>query len=196
MKTQGIATPMNHPTASAEVADAAMVKRHYWMRDDFDHLMGLLPAKDAECGRSAGASLSYPKTTKGACRELRLRGLEASPPVLDYFIKEGTVVPERTGRKYRWHRNHIDLLAEELNTHEIWTVHTCFCWTANLRFGQCVKAFRVATARYGLDFCLNFNPDGLVVVIEPGANPNDYAYIRFFPRGARLEMTDAAREAP
>lgn len=182
-------------SATAEFAFADTVKRHYWLRDDFDHLMELLPAGHREQGDWAGSSLSYPKTTKGACRELRLRGLDASVPVLNYLIKQGTVAPERTGRNYHWHRSNIDLVAEELNAQEIWTAQTYFCRAANLNFGQCVKAFCVAAARFGLEFSPTVNPAELVVIIEPGPVPMDYATIRFLPAGTPLQVAEAAREA-
>lgn len=159
-------------------------KRHYWLRDDFNHLMSLVPAnliKSAHDHR-IGSSLTYPKTTAGACYELILRGIDASVPRLNYLIKQRIVMPCRTDRNYGWDQEQIDRAAEHLNQNKLWMPHTHFCQLMNLRFGQCVKAYRVAAARYALPFCFGFDMRNLAACIEPASESDDFARIRFYPR--------------
>lgn len=170
---------------------------HYWLREDFDHLIGLLPGKDHEFpgDRSRSVSLIYPKTTEGAFRELRMRGFDCDGMDLWRLAADGIVQPKGarpaitwTGEDWlEWSKEDIDAAAEWLYEHCKWNSWTHFCWTANLRYGQCVKAFRVAAARYGLAFSMGFDVLGLVTVIEPPENPDDYAYVRFFPKGMKVE---------
>jgi len=185
-------------------------KRHYWVREDFDHLIGLLPAADFPFPNSENSSsaLVYPKSTEGAFRELRLRGLECDGPLLEQLVQEGIVAP-KTGhamvvddqnnvdyvpstRILLWSQEAIDAAAEWLYQNGRWGSWTHFCWVCNLRFGQCVKAHRVAAARYDLGSGISFDPLGLVTVIEPPEDPDDYAYVRFFPQGTKVQPQEAA----
>ena len=78
-------------------------KHHYWLREDFDYLMDLvsqIERKAVEAApavnydpRAMGSSLSYPKTTEGAHRELRLRGLKCDAATLS-SSKFGDVRPK------------------------------------------------------------------------------------------------------
>lgn len=170
---------------------------HYWLREDFDHLIGLLPGKDHEFpgDKSRSVSLIYPKTTEGAFRELRLRGFDVDGMDLWKLAAEGIVRPKGarpgitwTGEDWlEWSKEDIDAAAEWLYENGKWNSWTHFCWTGNLRYGQCVKARRVAAARYGLGFTIGFDVLGLVTVIEPPENPDDYAHVRFFPMGTKVE---------
>ena len=40
-------------------------------------------------------------------------------------------------------------------------------------------------------FLVGFDVLGLVSVIEPATDPDEYAYIRFFPQGTKLEPKEA-----
>jgi len=180
-------------------------KRHYWVREDFDHLMGLLPAADHESpgSRKSSTSLTYPKNTEGAFRELRLRGLHVDGIYLWQLAEKGIVQPAGarpgmtwTGEDWlEWSKEDIDAAAEWIyaNDETKWSSWTHFCWVNNLSFGQCVKASRVAAARYGLGLSLSFDVLGLVTVIEPAEDPDDYAHIRLFPKGTVVEPQEAAK---
>jgi hypothetical protein len=178
----------------------AISKRHYWIRDDFDHLMGLLPGGDHEFpgDRKSSSSLVYPKNTEGAFRELRLRGLNCDGITLWNLVAAGTVRPEGaregmtwTGEDYlEWSKEDIDAAAEHLYENQSWNSWTHYCWVNNLSFGQCVKAFRVACARFNLPFSLGFDPVGLVSVVEPADDTADFGYIRFFSKGVKLEAME------
>ena len=176
-------------------------RRHYWLREDFDHLMGLLPGKDHEFpnDRNSSSSLFYPKSTEGAFRELRLRGFDCDGMDLWKLAANEVVHPAGaspvmtwTGTDYlEWSKEDIDAAAEWLYEHGKWNSWTHFCWVSNLRYGQCVKARRVAAARYGIGFAMSFDVLGLVTVIEPPENPDDYAFVRFFPKGMEVEPVEA-----
>lgn len=174
-------------------------KRHYWVREEFDHLMGLLPGRDHEFPgeRKSSTSLVYPKNTEGAFRELRLRGLDVDGIYLWQLAEKGHVQPKGarpnmvwTGEDYlEWSKEDIDAAAEWIyeNDHLRMSPWAQFCWVNNLSYGQCVKAYRVAAARYRLGFTLSFDPLGMVTLIEPAEDPDDYAHIRFFPKGTVVE---------
>lgn len=186
-------------------------KRHYWLREDFDHLMGLLPAADFAFAGSTDSSsaLVYPKSTEGAFRELRLRGLQCDGLTLERLAEQGIVNPRRghslvTDGKGNadyvpsqhimyWEKADIDAAAEWLYENQSWTSWTHFCWVCNLKYGQAVKASRVAAARYGLAFSMGFDPLGLVTVVNPAENPDDYAYVRFFPAGTKIAPQEASK---
>jgi len=176
---------------------------HYWLREDFDHLIGLLPAQDHEFpnDRNSSSSLHYPKSTEGAFRELRLRGLDCDGMDLWKLAAQGVVRPNgaRPGMTWtgsdslEWSKEDIDASADWLYEHGKWNSWTHFCWTANLSFGQCVKAHRVAAARYGIGFTIGFDILGLVTVIEPEENPDDYARVKFFPKGTKFQQQEMAQ---
>ncbi len=176
-------------------------KKHYWLREDFDHLMGLLPEVDEDRlrDRNSSSSLSYPKSTEGAFRELRMRGFVVDGIDLWRLAEQGIVQPKgaRPGMTWTgedwldWSKDDIDAAAEWLYEDQRWGSWTHYCWVNNLRFGQAVKAHRVAAARYKLGFSTSFDVLGLVSVIEPATNPDEYAYIRFFPQGTKLEPKEA-----
>ncbi len=161
--------------------NVGLEKRHYWVREDFDHLMELLPAQDHEFpgDRRSSSSLTYPKSTEGAFRELRLRGLHVDGIYLWQLAEKGIVRPGGirpgftwTGEDFlEWSKEDIDAAAEWIysNDPSKWSSWTHYCWVNDLSFGQCVKAFRVAAARYNLGFSLGFDPIGKVTVIEPAA---------------------------
>ena len=46
---------------------------------------------------------------------------------------------------------------------------------------------------YGLGLSLSFDVLGLVTVIEPAEDPDDYAHIRLFPKGTVVEPQEAAK---
>jgi|GEM_PF-828373 len=182
--------------------------RHYWLREDFDHLIGLIPGIGIPSprGRDSSASLDYPKSTEGAMLELRLRGLDCDGELLTKLVEKGIVNPGRghammtndkdevvfgpSDRILYWDKEHIDTAAEWLYSNEHWKPWTHFCWVANLRFGQAVKAHRVACARYGLGFHTSFDIPGYLTIIEPAQNALDnYATIRFYPDSMKAEVT-------
>lgn len=179
--------------------------KHYWVREDFDRLMGLLPAADHESprDRKSSTSLVYPKNTEGAFRELRLRGLHVDGIYLWQLAERGIVRPYRarplmtwTGEDYlEWSKEDIDAAAEWIYDNDIgkWSHWTHYCWVNNLSYGQCVKAYRVAAARYGLGFTLSFDPLGLVSVIEPAEDSAEYGHIRFFPKGTVVGPQEEAK---
>lgn len=72
-------------------------KVHYWVREDFDELMGLLPGADMAMPNSAtsGSSLFYPKHTEGAVAELKMRGLVCDCYLLTQLAEQGVVTPGR-----------------------------------------------------------------------------------------------------
>ena len=189
---------------------AASPRRHYWLREDFDHLMGLLPGAGLALPGSStsGASLTYPKHTEGAAAELKLRGLECDGFLLQQLADEGIIKPGRghslvsdnegnvrtvpSSRILYWSKEDIDAAAEHLYLQGRWCPWTSFCLVGNLRFGQAVKAHRVAAARYGLGFTYGFDPIGLVTVIEPPAEGEEYAFVRFYPKGTKLAPEEKA----
>lgn len=176
------------------------MKRHYWLRESFTHLVGLTadvtPDRLWAQGGEQGYSMVYPKTTLGACRELQVRGLDASVPALNYLIRRGLVRPARTGRNYEWFPEQIDWAAEYFNHRQEWTATTQFCRMANLEFGQVVRAYRVAAARYDLRFQVDFEVRHVVTVIEPASEPTAFARVRFYPRGTSfvVDGTPAAKQ--
>lgn len=182
------------------------VRRHYWLREDFDELIGVIPGADMALGndRDASASLVYPKSLKGAVAELKLRGIDCDAATLQDLVANGVVKPKRgTSMSFDkdgktpvfnesesiqfWSKEDIDRAAEHLYDEGRWGHWTHFCWVSNLRFGQAVKAHRVACIRHNLGFHVSFDVLGLVTVIDPSPNCEDYARIRFFPMGTRLE---------
>lgn len=184
-------------------------KRHYWVREDFDQLMGQLPGADDEDwwarpeARSSSMSLVYPKTTEGAFRELRLRGLYVDGIYLWQLAQRGIVQPRGarpcmtwTGEDgLEWSKEDIDQAAEWIyaNDETKWSSWTHFCWVGNLSFGQCAQAARVAAARYGLGLSVGWDVLGLVVVIEPASDPDDYARIRLLPKDTEIKLSEAER---
>jgi hypothetical protein len=197
--------PMSTTTEERAVPKAGRQKRHYWLREDFDRLMELLPAADREmlkemlpeselaADRSSSSSLIYPKTIEGAFRELRLRGLKCDAADLLHLVEQRIVQPAGELSNLQWSKVDIDAAAEWLYENERWDSWTHFCYVCNLRFGQCVQAYRVAAARFSWGFSLSFDPLGRVTVIEPPADPDDYARIRFFPKGTTVEPKEVSR---
>jgi len=182
--------------------------RHYWLREDFDELIGVIPGADLPVGGggSASCSLVYPKWTRGAVAELKLRGLECDAAMLVQMAEKGVVNPQRGASvvcdgqseveavppgdvmTWSWSKADIDAAAEYLYDEGHWGSWTHFCWVANLRYGQAVKAHRVACLKYDKGFSLNFDVPGFVTVIEPAADASvDYARVQFYPGGTRLE---------
>ncbi len=173
--------------------EKAAAKRHYWVREDFDHLMGLLPGADRVTpnGNKQGSTLEYPKHTEGAVSELKLRGLTCDGEKLVGMVSEGIVKPELMAGSqsiYMWEKADIDAAAEHLFAKREWNSWTHFCFVGNLRFGQAVKAYRVAAAKYGLGFSMSFDILGLTTVIEPAENAaTDYGWVKFFPADVSLD---------
>lgn len=172
------------------------MKKHYWLREDFDALMELLPGAGMGLpgANKSGMSLFYPKHIEGAVAELKLRGLEVDGYGLQKLVDEGVVNPKRmegSDTMTLWSKEDIDAAAEYLYENDQWSPWTHFCYVANIRFGQAVKAHRVAAARFGLGFTLGFDLPGLVSVIEPGEEPDGYAWIKFFPRNTKLQPQEA-----
>jgi len=179
-------------------------RKHYWLREDFEEMMRVIPEIDRRDSGSEDASctLAYPKSTRGAVGELRLRGLTCDGDLLVKLVDDGVVDPGRghslvtdkegnvgmvpSTRLLMWDRKDIDAAAEWLYENERWGSWTHFCWVSNLRYGQAVKAHRVACVKYGLGFTLSFDVPGLLTVIEPSPECADYAYIRFYPMGTKL----------
>jgi len=190
-------------------ASAAAGNRHYWLREDFDHLMGLLPGTDAAQPDSSRSpiSLVYPKLTQGAAAELKLRGFKCDVALLERLAEEGVVNPTRgqsvvsdnqgnvgtvpSERVMYWSKEGIDAAAEHLYEDDAnWNSWLHFCWVGNLRYGQVAKAYRVATARYDLGFSPGWDVPGLVTVIEPPEEGEQYAYLRFLARGTKVAPED------
>lgn len=168
------------------------MKKHYWLREDFDTLMSLLPGADVRLPHSntLGHSLQYPKHIDGAVAELKLRGLLADRQALDKLVAAGVATPQKmagSGAITLWSKDDIDAAAEYLYDNDQWSPWTHFCYVANIKFGQAVKAYRVAAARYGLGFTLGFDILGLNTVIEPAKTPDEYAWIAFYPADAKLK---------
>ena len=179
-------------------------KRHYWIREDFDEAMGR-PGADDEWPNdpSSGMTLAYPKTTEGATRELRLRGLNVDGIYLWQLAKKGIVHPVGarpcmtwTGEDgLEWSKEDIDQAAEWIYTHDEtrWSSWTHWCWVNDLSFGQCVKAWREAAARYHWGWSEGFDVLGLVTVVEPASDPDDYARIRLLPKGTVITPPEASQ---
>ncbi len=180
-------------------------KRHYWIREDFDVQMGrrqhLAPrsedSKPTEETKKSSMSLVYPKNTEGAYRELRLRGLECDGIVLWQLAAKGIVTPigarremQWNGKDYlEWRKEDIDAAAEWLYEEGRWCSWTHFCWVCNLSFGQCIEARQMMSIEYGYKESFSFDPVGLITVIEPRESSEDFAAVRFFPKGTELKVT-------
>lgn len=166
-------------------------KRHYWLREDFKELMSVLRIDGHEFpgDRKSSASLTYPKNIEGAFRELRLRGLECDAATLMELVEKRIVLPKGDMSNLEWSEEDIDAAAEWLNESQRWGPWTHFCWVANLRYGQAVQAHRYMCARHGLGFSMSFDALGVVTVIEPAENPDDYARVRFYPKGTKVEAS-------
>lgn len=180
---------------ATQVAGQCSTTRHYWLREDFEELIGVIPSEEIEFpgDRDASCTLAYPKSTKGAVAELKLRGLKCDGYLLTKLADDGIVKPKlMAGSKQilEWDRADIDAAAEWLYENKQWDSWTHFCWVANLRFGQAVKAHRVACVRHHLGFHLSFDVPGLVAVIEPAKDGDGYALIQFFPAGTKLDARD------
>lgn len=179
---------MNSESCTSSFAE----KRHYLLRADYDHLMDLLPGDDHEFpgDRDSSASLHYPKTIVGAHRELVLRGLKCDVAILRELV-DGQIV-KTDGEQ--WSKDDIDAAAEWLYEDEShWDSFTHYCWVNNLRFGQCIKARRVAAALFRLPFTLSFDPLGLASFVEPAEGSDDYGFIRFFPKGTKGPSPEVSR---
>lgn len=163
-------------------------KRHYFLREDFDELMALAPLADVPDpnDRNSSVALSYPKSIEGAFRELRFRGFKVDAADLMRLVEEKIVVPDGSLSSQEWDKQHIDAAAEWLYDHEQWNSWTHYCWVNNLRYGQCLKAHRAAGVKYGLPMSMSWDAIGLNSTIESPEDPNDYAFVRFFPRGTEL----------
>lgn len=151
------------------VGDVRPQKRHYWTREDFEALIEVIPGSDMTRvgSEKSGISLVYPKHTEGAAAELKIRGLDCDGYLLQKLIDEGVVAPKMTTGSQPipvWDRNDIDTAAEWLYENDRWSSWTHFCWVANLRYGQAVKAHRVACVRNDLGFQVGFDVPGLVTV--------------------------------
>lgn len=188
---------------------AKTTKRHYWLREDFDEIMGLWPGSDMGRPGAADSSMSlfYPKSLKGATGELKLRGLDCTEADLMLLAERGVVSPDRghslvtddegnvgtqpsSGITY-WTKEAIDAAANWLYDNDRWGHWTHFCWVANLRFGQAVRAHRYMCARHDLGVRTSFDVVGVVTVIDPPDNPetsDDYARVRFYPAGTKVEV--------
>jgi hypothetical protein len=183
-------------------------KRHYWLREDFDELMGLLPGNDLADPGSADSSISLacPKSLKGAAAELKLRGLKCDEADLAFLADKGIAKPQRgqslvsddqgnvgtvpSAKVMFWSKQDIDAAAEWLYENEQWNQWTHFCWVSNLRFGQAVRAHRYMCARHNLGFTTSFDALGVVTVIEAPDDPDDYARVRFYPKGTKVEVRE------
>lgn len=174
------------------------MKRYYWLRDSFAHLVNLTPKADlpeeTAVVQDRGYSLAYPKSTLGACHELRVRGLDVSVASLDDLIHHELVQPMCRGMNHEWSAEQIDLAAEHFDGAKFWMATTHFCRMADLEFGQVAKAYRVAAARFGLPFREEFELRQLVTVVEPASEPTAYGWVSFYPRGASLRCHDLATE--
>jgi len=181
---------------------------HFWLRKDFDELMELIPvsALPAHGAEDLSISLAYPKSVKGAVAELNLRGLTCDEADMESMVKAGIVTPRRgkspacderdnahsvpSTKLTHWAASDIDAAADWLYKHERWNPWTHFCWVSNLRFGQAVLAHRYMCARYNKGFSAGFDAIGLVTVIEPPDNPADYARVRFYPKGVKVQVQE------
>ncbi len=191
-----------------KATETAQSKMHFWLRGDFDELMALLPGNEMATPGSAdtSCSLTYPKSAKGAVAELKLRGLKCDEADLEFLLKKGIVTPRRGESLARdeqgnatfvpstkityWAKEDIDAAAEWLYEHERWNPWTHYCWVSNLRFGQAVRAHRYMCARYNKGFSVGFDAIGLVTVIEPPDDPADYARVRFYPKGTKVQVQE------
>ena len=178
-------------------ASSPSKKRHYLLREDYDQLMEL-PGNtklDPEQAKRSSRALYYPKNTEGAFRELRFRGLDVDGIKLWQLATEGIVHPEGalpgmtwTGDdNLEWSKEDIDQAAKWLYEHHHWNSWTHFCWVCNLRFGQCIKAHRLAAARYGWGWSGGFDVIGKNFYVERAENPDEYAFIRFLPEDFDFE---------
>ena len=191
-----------------KTTETGQVKKHYWLRPDFAEAMQLIPGNDLGLPGSSNSSMSlaYPKTSSGAVAELKLRGLKCDEADLAALIAEGIVTPRRgesmvcdekgnvgfvpSLKVAYWSADDIDAAAEWLYEHERWNPWTHFCWVSNLRFGQAVRAHRYMCARYNKGFSVGCDAIGLVTVIEPPDDPADYARVRFYPKGTKVQVQE------
>jgi len=180
--------------------------RHYWLRQDFDEAMSLIPGNviPSTIAADISISLTYPKSVKGAVAELNLRGLMCNEADMESMVKAGIVTPrhdespacdERGNANFvpstmitYWTEADVDTAAEWLYKHERWTPGTCFCVRSNLRYGQAVLAHRYMCARYNKGFSAGFAVIGLLTLIEPADDSVDYARVRFYPKGTPFEV--------
>ena len=187
--------------------------RHYWLRQDFDAMMEMVPGNDPPLpeAKDTSFSLTYPKSVKGAVAELNIRGLKCDEADMESMVKAGIVTPrhgEATACTERnnanlatstkitvWSAADIDAAAEWLYKNERWNPWTHYCWMSNLRFGQAVRAHRYMCARYRKGFSVSFDGIGIVTVIEPSDDPADYARVQFYPRGPLVKVKDGVSRA-
>lgn len=175
--------------------DQTIEKRHYFVREDFDELMALAPLADIPDpkDRDSSVALSYPKSIEGAFRELRFRGFQVDAADLMQLVEDKLVVPDGSLSSQKWDKQHIDAAAEWLYENQKWNSWTHYCWVNNLRFGQCHKAHRAACVKYGLPMSMSWDALGLNSTVESPEDHNDYAFVRFFPRGTELGPTGTSQ---
>lgn len=75
--------------------------RYGLAREDYEELFLLGPGETDGEERRRVLEAAYPLNTAGAVLELRARGLDASPSVLDYLIERGAIPTPGGGDGHR-----------------------------------------------------------------------------------------------
>lgn len=103
-------------------------------------------------------------STVEVVRELRLRGLAATGPVLEYVVRKGIASPGLEGRLRRWTREDVDRVAAYLEAEGMLTPDAAARAFYGIDAAQDVRAFREAQK---VDPFLTRG--NAVVTIKPGA---------------------------
>lgn len=123
---------------------------------------------------------AYPTSTEGASSELRTRGLDARPAVLEYLIKKGVIpVPRGEGRNRQWSAADIDRVADYMDREGMFTPGGITCMYLNIDPGQDIRARRKAFRENP-----HIVPDSSLFVMElmPGApGAGIYATVSYRP---------------
>ena len=116
-------------------------------REDYEVLFLGLDGKADDGERRRLLDGRYPLTTAGAVQELRTRGLDASPSVLDYLIERKSIpAPTMEGGRRRWTAADIDRAAEVLDAEGAYVPAAVMRQVLNLDPGQDERARRQALA--------------------------------------------------
>lgn len=98
-------------------------------RHDYEQLKLISPIDRKHLSEQELAELvdgQYPKSTEGAALELRERGIDANPSVLDYLIKKGHIKEPKGdgGRSRRWSKVDIDRAFDYLDEQQAYVPGT------------------------------------------------------------------------
>lgn len=155
--------------------------RYAMKRADYEDLVILGP-EDRKAGarhREEVLANEYPKSTPQAVAELRARGLNADPAMLDYLIRKGTIPEPKggEGRNRGWTRQDIDRAAAHFDAEQEYVPGTVAKMFYNIDPAQDLRAQQKAFAE---NPHLPPDPSYFVMEIFPGApGVGLYAEVRY-----------------